>query len=185
MNLLNNRVSTLLLSGLIAGIGFSLPAEAREDTREYKIYINGPVDHNEQYRHEKNKQQRYEKQYDKRDYGRSDHRQSAPYGRPVSPPPKAYKFATGDRRAIESYYYPKKGHGYAYGHHKPNNPHYYRYRLYEPLPAYIHYRPLPVRLEYGLPKPPRGYVRVEVGGDILLMHLATRIIFDVIRLSNY
>ncbi|WP_319380453.1 hypothetical protein [Thiomicrorhabdus sp.] len=181
MNLLNNQVSSLLLSGLMVGIGFSLPAEAREDSRQYKIYVNGPINQ-PHHRNGKDQSQRHYKntQNDKRHYTKNGHRPQ--YNRNVKPS-QSYQFSQHDRRRIESYYYPKKGS--AYGHRKSHSPHHYRYRLYEPLPAYIHYRPLPVRLEYGLPQPPRGYVRVSVDGDILLMHLATRIIYDVIRIASY
>ena len=48
------------------------------------------------------------------------------------------------------------------------------------LPPGLHKRSLPVDLEKGLSPLPKGYVRVKVGGDVVLMDEKTRVVVDVI-----
>ena len=48
------------------------------------------------------------------------------------------------------------------------------------LPPGLQKRSLPVDLERGLSPLPKGYVRVKVGGDVVLMDEKTRVVVDVI-----
>jgi len=48
------------------------------------------------------------------------------------------------------------------------------------LPPGLHKRSLPLDLERGLSPLPKGYVRVKVGGDVVLMDEKTRVVVDVI-----
>ena len=48
------------------------------------------------------------------------------------------------------------------------------------LPPDLHKRNLPVDLEQELSPLPKGYVRVKVGGDVVLMDEKTRVVVDVI-----
>jgi hypothetical protein len=48
------------------------------------------------------------------------------------------------------------------------------------LPPGLHKRNLPVDLEQELSPLPKGYVRVKVGGDVVLMDEKTRVVVDVI-----
>ena len=44
----------------------------------------------------------------------------------------------------------------------------------------LHGRYLPVQLERELSPLPHGYVRIKVGGDVVLMNEKTRVVFDVV-----
>jgi Ni/Co efflux regulator RcnB len=48
------------------------------------------------------------------------------------------------------------------------------------LPPGLHKRSLPVDLERELSPLPKGYVRVKVGGDVVLVDEKTRVVVDVI-----
>ena len=48
------------------------------------------------------------------------------------------------------------------------------------LPPGLEGRRLPVDLEQKLSRLPPGYIRLRVGGDVLLLHEKTRVVFDVI-----
>lgn len=49
------------------------------------------------------------------------------------------------------------------------------------LPPGLAYRYLPVELERRLSRLPEGYVRVIVGGDIVILNTRTRVIFDILH----
>jgi len=49
------------------------------------------------------------------------------------------------------------------------------------LPEYLDRIPLPEDLEGQLSKHPKGYVRVKVGGDIVLMDKKTEVVIDIVR----
>ena len=48
------------------------------------------------------------------------------------------------------------------------------------LPPGLEGRNLPVGLEQALSTLPQGYVRVKIGGDVILMNEISRVVFDVI-----
>jgi hypothetical protein len=48
------------------------------------------------------------------------------------------------------------------------------------LPPGLEGRRLPLDLEGGLSRLPAGYIRLRVGGDIVLMNEKTRVVFDVV-----
>lgn len=48
------------------------------------------------------------------------------------------------------------------------------------LPSGLAVEPLPAELEGRLTPLPRGYVRVRVGGDILLIERSTRVVLDIL-----
>jgi hypothetical protein len=49
------------------------------------------------------------------------------------------------------------------------------------LPPGLAYRYLPSELERRLSRLPDGYVRVIVGGDVVLMHTRTRVVVDILH----
>ncbi len=49
------------------------------------------------------------------------------------------------------------------------------------LPPGLQGRDLPYRLESRLSNIPNGYVRIQVGGDIVLMNKKTRVVIDIIK----
>ena len=51
---------------------------------------------------------------------------------------------------------------------------------YGELPPGLEGRRLPLDLEEGLSRLPAGYVRLRVGGDVVLMNEKTRVVLDVI-----
>jgi len=51
---------------------------------------------------------------------------------------------------------------------------------YGELPPGLEGRRLPLDLEGGLSRLPAGYIRLRVGGDIVLMNEKTRVVFDVV-----
>lgn len=48
------------------------------------------------------------------------------------------------------------------------------------LPPGLHHRLLPLELEQKLSPLPRGYIRLEVGGDVILLDEFTRVVVDII-----
>lgn len=51
----------------------------------------------------------------------------------------------------------------------------------QPVPPGLEWRSLPDDLERRLSRLPEGYVRMTVGGDIGIMNVRTRVIFDLIE----
>jgi len=49
------------------------------------------------------------------------------------------------------------------------------------LPEHLDRIPLPEGLEGQLSRPPRGYIRLKVGGDIVLMDKKTEVVIDIVR----
>ena len=92
----------------------------------------------------------------------------------------AVSFSSHDRALIEEYYGKKKHHlppGLAKRH--GNLPPGLAKR--DKLPPGLQRDPLPRELEYQLSALPSGYVRVRVGGDIVLLDGRTRVVMDVIH----
>jgi hypothetical protein len=116
-------------------------------------------------------------------------------------------FADKDRRIIYDYYNPKKiKHKNYYKRKKIKNKDYYKQNKIKhkglppglakkgqlppglqkqvqkngKLPPGLAKRNLPYKLEVRLSPLPRGYVRLKVGGDIVLMNEETKVIIDVI-----
>ncbi|MBN2646756.1 MAG: hypothetical protein JXR44_03100 [Thiotrichales bacterium] len=91
---------------------------------------------------------------------------------------KDYRFGDNERKSIYQYYHPKKpykaGKPFPPGHDKRP------YHLHKPLPKHVKYSRLPTHLEQRLGPPPRDLLRVRVGGDILLIHHSTRVIYDIL-----
>jgi len=54
-------------------------------------------------------------------------------------------------------------------------------RLGETVPTRIHGRPLPLPLRNSLPPVPAHYQRIVVGSDVLMIHVGSRVIVDIIR----
>jgi hypothetical protein len=103
-------------------------------------------------------------------------------------------FADKDRRIIYDYYNPKKiKHKDYYKRKKIKDKDYYKRKKIKnkalppgltkkgKLPPGLAKRHLPYKLERRLSPLPRGYVRLKVGTDIVLMNKKTKVIIDVIH----
>ncbi len=96
-------------------------------------------------------------------------------------------FNDDDRRIIHDYYNKK----YKYKKHKDLPPGLAKKKKLPPglqkqlvrngtLPAGLAKRHLPAELEEKLPPLPKGYVRLKIGGDIVLLNEKTQVIVDII-----
>ena len=88
-------------------------------------------------------------------------------------------FSDTDRRQIKGYYL------YNRPYHKPAPPGHRskyapRYQRHQVLPHGVPYSRLPSHLENRLPRLPADYIRIVIGGDIMIMNVRTRVIYDVI-----
>jgi len=93
-------------------------------------------------------------------------------------------FGAGDRQRIKHYYNSgRKGKKMPPGLAKKQElpPGLQKHiRKHGELPPGLAGRRLPLDLERNLSRLPEGYVRVKVGGDVVLMNEITRVVFDVI-----
>lgn len=96
----------------------------------------------------------------------------------------AVNFSDADRRFIRDYY--------AKSHRKPLPPGLAKRGALPPglakqvrkngeLPPGLQARALPAELESRLTRLPEGYVRVVIGGDVVLQNTRTRVVVDVIK----
>lgn len=90
-------------------------------------------------------------------------------------------FNRHDRALIEQYYRGARRQGLPPGLAKRNGALPPGLAKRDTLPPGLAADPLPVELERQLAPLPSGYVRVRVGGDIVLMDRRTRVVFDVIH----
>jgi hypothetical protein len=97
-------------------------------------------------------------------------------------------FSDAERTQIKQYYYthPSQRHPKPYGH-RPGHPSPYGgynthrpYQLHQPLPPHIAYQRLPHTLEHNFARLPADYVRIVIGGDVLIMNVRTRVLYDAI-----
>jgi hypothetical protein len=92
-----------------------------------------------------------------------------------------YRFSNDDNYRLYDYYHPRHSSKYKKGYKRVPPGHYKRpYRLHEPLPPQVRYQRLPRDVEIRLPRIPDDLIRVRIGGDILLMHRKTRVIYDIL-----
>ncbi len=87
-------------------------------------------------------------------------------------------FSDTDRSRIKGYYLynrPQNRQGPP-GHRKRYSHHYQRHQV---LPHGVPYSRLPPHLESRLPRLPSDYIRIIVGGDVMIMNVRTRVIYDV------
>lgn len=87
-------------------------------------------------------------------------------------------FSDSDRSRIKGYYLYNRPHNRQGppGHRKRYS---HRYQRHQILPHNVPYSYLPPHLESRLPRLPAGYVRIVVGGDVMIMNVRTRVIYDV------
>ncbi len=91
----------------------------------------------------------------------------------------SFYFSDTDRSRIKGYYLYNRpynrprppGHRKQYSH---------RYQRHQVLPHGVPYSRLPHHLESRLPRLPADYIRIVVGGDVMIMNVRTRVIYDVI-----
>lgn len=91
----------------------------------------------------------------------------------------SFYFSDGERSRIKGYYL------YNRPYKKPMPPglrkkYSHRYQRYQVLPRGVPYNRLPHRLENRLPRLPTDYIRIVVGGNVMIMNVRTRVIYDVI-----
>ena len=88
-------------------------------------------------------------------------------------------FSNIDRSRIKGYYLYNRPYSRSIppGHRKQYSP---RYQRHQALPHGVVYSRLPPHLESRLPRLPAGYIRIVVGGDVMIMNVRTRVIYDVI-----
>ena len=83
-------------------------------------------------------------------------------------------FSSGDREKISHYYKSRK-------RTKALPPGLQKHlQKYDELPPGLEGKKLPQDLDRTLTRLPEGYVRLKVGGDVVLMNEKTRVVFDVI-----
>jgi hypothetical protein len=90
----------------------------------------------------------------------------------------SFYFSDSDRSRIRGYYlynrpYNRQG---PPGHRKQYS---HRYQRHQVLPNGVPYSRLPSHLESRLPRLPADYIRIVVGGDVMIMNVRTRVIYDV------
>ena len=90
----------------------------------------------------------------------------------------SFYFSDTDRSQIKGYYLYNRPYRKPIppGHRKQYTP---RYQRHQALPHGVPYSRLPSHLESRLPRLPADYMRIVVGGDIMIMNVRTRVIYDV------
>ncbi len=90
----------------------------------------------------------------------------------------SFYFSDVDRSRIKGYYLYNRPYSKPIppGHRKQRSP---RYQRHQVLPRGVAYSRLPSHLDSRLPRLPVGYIRIRVGGDVMIMNVRTRVIYDV------
>lgn len=91
-----------------------------------------------------------------------------------------HRFSADDNYYLYHYYHPR--YKYKERRYKRTPPGHYKrpYMLHQPLPNHIRYQRLPRDMERRLPRIPDDLIRIRIGGDILLIHRKTRVIYDIL-----
>lgn len=184
-----------LIAASLAGLAFASPALADDDHRKRGFHGDKREYHDDRrdYRYDRRdyRDDRRDYRYDRRDYrdDRRDYRDGFRDGRYYDDryeDRRVYRQGFRDGRRFDRYdYHPHFRPRFDYGRRA-----YYRYDFYDApwRRPYVIGRPLPRNIgfrrvdayAYGLPPCPRGYYYADVGGDILLVALATGIIADAL-----
>ncbi|BBP44794.1 hypothetical protein THMIRHAS_01670 [Thiosulfatimonas sediminis] len=95
-----------------------------------------------------------------------------------------YRFSQDDNYRLYDYYHPHYKSKDKYkkkGYQRTPPGHYKRpYYLHQPLPDKLRYQRLPRDIEARLPRIPDDLIRVRIGGDIVLIHRKTRVVYDIL-----
>lgn len=91
----------------------------------------------------------------------------------------SFYFSDVERSRIKGYYlYNRPQHRPMPPGHRPK--HSPRYQRHQVLPRGVAYSRLPSHLENRMPRLPANYMRIVIGGDVMIMNIRTRVIYDVI-----
>lgn len=90
----------------------------------------------------------------------------------------SFYFSDSDRSRIKGYYLYNRPYNRTRppGHRKQYS---HRYQRHQALPHNVPCSRLPPHLESRLPRLPADYIRIVVGGDVMIMNVRTRVIYDV------